>query len=156
MHRSSKKPAPKNQGNKTSPHPEVCPARRHRHVPGDPDRNGLGAGTGESACQLLSLFLSDRSKGAPPLFSAYKDGVKSLNEYREQLRREAPENNFADWRGSNSLRSELDEQEIRKTVSSLRKKLKAAGPNAMALLPYLPEKGRFSLDLPRKQISVFD
>jgi CRISPR-associated protein (TIGR02584 family) len=104
--------------------------------------------------QLLALFLADRSRKAQPAFAAYKEAENSLNEYQERLRREAPENDFSDWRRSNSLASELDEQEIRKAVSSLRKKLRVAGPNAMALLPYLPKTGRLSIDLPRKQISV--
>jgi hypothetical protein len=105
--------------------------------------------------QLLALFLGDRSRKGRPAFAAYKEAEDSLNEYRELLRREAPENDFSDWRRSNSsIAADLDEQEIRKAVSSLRMKLRAAGPNAMVLLPFLPEAGRLSVDLPRKQISV--
>jgi CRISPR-associated protein (TIGR02584 family) len=104
--------------------------------------------------QLLALFLADRSRKAQPAFAAYKEAENSLNEYREKLRREAPENDFSDWRGSKSIASDLDEQEIRKAVSSLRKKLRAAGPGAMSLLPCLPKARRLSIDLPRKQISV--
>lgn len=104
--------------------------------------------------QLLALFLADRGRKTQPPFAAYKEAENSLNEYRKQLRLKAPENDFSDWRGSNSIASDFDEQEIRKAVSSLRTKLKAAGPDAMALLPYLPETRRLSIDLPRKQISV--
>src|SRR5271165_3050245 len=105
--------------------------------------------------QLLILFLADRSRKAQPAFAAYKGEAESaLNEYREQLRRDAPENNFSDWRASKSLISELDEEEIRKAVSNLKKKLKAAGPEAILLIPFLPEARRLSIDLPRKQISV--
>jgi len=104
--------------------------------------------------QLLALFLADRGRKAQPAFAAYKDAEDSLNEYREQLRREAPENDFSDWRRLNSIASNFDEQEIRKAISRFRKKLIAAGPQAMLLLPFLPEAGRLSIDLPRKQISV--
>ena len=104
--------------------------------------------------QLLALFLADRGRKTQPAFAAYKDAEDSLNEYREQLRREAPENDFSDWRRLNSIASNFDEQEIRKAISRFRKKLIAAGPQAMLLLPFLPEAGRLSIDLPRKQISV--
>ena len=104
--------------------------------------------------QLLALFLADRSRKARPAFASYKEAENSLNEYRKQLRREVPENDFSDWRGSNSIASDFDEQEIRKAISRFRKKLIAAGPQAMVLLPFLPEAGRLSIDLPRKQISV--
>jgi CRISPR-associated protein (TIGR02584 family) len=106
--------------------------------------------------QLLALFLADRSRKAQPAFGAYKEADSVLNEYREQLRLDAPENDFSDWRGLKSIASAFDEQEIRKIVSSLRTKLKEAGPDAMLLLPYLPEPGRFSIDLPRKQIAVIE
>jgi CRISPR-associated protein (TIGR02584 family) len=105
--------------------------------------------------QLLTLFLADRNRKAQPAFAVYKEAENSLNEYREQLRREAPENDFSDWRRSNSIASDLDEQDIRKAVSSLRRtKLRAAGPDAMVLRPFLPEAGRLSIDLPRNQILV--
>jgi hypothetical protein len=100
------------------------------------------------------LFLADRNRKAQPAFAAYKEAEDFLNEYREQLRQEAPESDFSDWRGSKSIASIFDEQEIRKTISSFRRKLRVAGPNAMVLLPYLPEARRFSIDLPRKQISI--
>jgi CRISPR-associated protein (TIGR02584 family) len=104
--------------------------------------------------QLLVLFLADRGRKAQPPFAAYKDAENSLNEYRKQLRLEASVNDFSDWRGSKSVASDVDEEEIRKAVSNLRKKLREAGPEAMALLPFIPEAGRLSIDLPHKQVSV--
>jgi CRISPR-associated protein (TIGR02584 family) len=106
--------------------------------------------------QLLALFLADLGRKGQPAFAAYKNAENALNEYREQLGREVPEDDFSDWRGSKSIASGIDEEEIRKAVSSLRAKLKKAGPEAMALLPFIPEAGRLSIDLPRKQISVVD
>jgi CRISPR-associated protein (TIGR02584 family) len=103
--------------------------------------------------QLLVSFLASRGQKTRPAFAVYKDADNLLNEYREQLRGEPPKDNFSDWRVSDTLASKLDEEEIRKAVSSLRKKLRQAGAIAMALLPCLPEKHRFSIDLPPKQIS---
>ena len=47
-----------------------------------------------------------------------------------------------------------DEQDIRRVLSDLRKKLKALGPLGMILADALPERGRFSLDVPGELIHV--
>lgn len=104
--------------------------------------------------QLVALFLADRCRCGHPPFATYKEAVDLLNEYRQQLQSKAAEDDFSDWRHSNGLVSELNEEEIRKAVSSLRVKLKNAGPNAMPLISVLPEAGRFSIDLARKQVSI--
>jgi CRISPR-associated protein (TIGR02584 family) len=103
---------------------------------------------------LVALFLADRCRSGQPPFATYKEAVDLLNEYRQQLQSEARENDFSDWRHSNGIASDFNEEEIRKAVSSLRVKLKNAGPNAMALVSFLPEAGRFSIDLARKQVSI--
>jgi CRISPR-associated protein (TIGR02584 family) len=47
-----------------------------------------------------------------------------------------------------------DEQDIRRVLSDLRKKLKSLGPAGLILADALPERGRFSLDVPGPLISI--
>jgi CRISPR-associated protein (TIGR02584 family) len=104
---------------------------------------------------LVLLFLAARAKRGDPAIGAYAEAVDPLNEFREQLRASAPPKDFSDWRGGEATKSRFDDdQDLRKAVSSLRDKLRAAGGNAHLLAPCLPEKGRFSLAVPGARIHL--
>jgi hypothetical protein len=94
---------------------------------------------------LLLLFLAARAKRGEPALASFKDAEAPLNAFRDEVRATGNPRDFADWRHSDSLRSALEDQEMRRALSSLRDKLRRAGGNAHLLLPCLPEKGRFSL-----------
>lgn len=96
---------------------------------------------------LVVLFLANRAKRGEPPFAAQKEAVESLNDFRVALVKAAPAGNFADWRHGDSLRSAIEEPDIRKAMSSLRSKLLQARGNAPPLLSCLPQKGRFSLEV---------
>ena len=50
---------------------------------------------------------------------------------------------------------EINERWITKRLDSIRTKLGRAGAEAAALIPLLPEKGRFSLDVPASAIKLY-
>jgi hypothetical protein len=71
----------------------------------------------------------------------------------------APADSFSDWRHRASLREEISESkadQITKLVSSLRDKCNKRGGDAAIFATSLPAKGRFSLDLPQRQISILE
>ena len=104
---------------------------------------------------VVLLFLATRSKRRDPAFGAYVEAVDALNGFREELRAAAPPRDLSDWRHGDSLKSRFDDdQELRKAVSGLRDKLRAAAGNARLLAPCLPEKGRFSLAVPGELIHL--
>jgi hypothetical protein len=104
---------------------------------------------------LVLLFLAVRAKRGDPAIGAYAEAVDPLNEFRLKLRASATPDDFSDWRGGDATKSALDDdQDLRKAVSSIREKLRAAGGNARLLAPCLPEKGRFSLAVPGAQIHL--
>jgi len=104
--------------------------------------------------QLVILFLTERARNAEPAFGTYKEALDSLNGYRRNLRTEALADNFSDWRRKEGLSTEMDDEAVRKAISGVRAKLKKSGSAAMALLPFLPEPGRFSISLPGRQIAT--
>ncbi|MBX3733400.1 MAG: TIGR02584 family CRISPR-associated protein [Verrucomicrobiae bacterium] len=104
---------------------------------------------------LVLLFLATRARRGDSALPAYKDGVKPLNEFRDQLRQNAPPRQLADWRHGGALRSKFeDDQEVRRAISSLGRKLRTAGGGAARLADCLPEKGRFSLAIPASLIHL--
>jgi CRISPR-associated protein (TIGR02584 family) len=103
---------------------------------------------------LLMLFLTERARNAEPAFGTYKEAIDSLNGYRRKLRTEALADDFSDWRNKDGLSGEVDEEAVRKAISGVRAKLRKSGSAAMALLPFLPGPGRFSINLPSQQIAI--
>jgi hypothetical protein len=59
-----------------------------------------------------------------------------------------------DWRDEALLPPDFDGQRLRKVLDELKTKLRQAGPDAVALIPLLPEKGRFPLDLAPSAITL--
>lgn len=113
--------------------------------------------------QFIVLFLAERARQQEPAFSMYKEAPQALKRYLQELKRGIP-GDSSDWRDlvllPRSDKGEFDEQqtekEIRRALSDVRKKLKAKAAGAMALLPFLPEAGRLSIDLLPNQITVTD
>jgi hypothetical protein len=61
-----------------------------------------------------------------------------------------------DWRNEALLPLDFDGQRLRKVLDELKTKLRQTGPDAAALIPLLPEKGRFTLDLAPAAITLKD
>jgi len=80
-----------------------------------------------------------------------------LEAFRTDLAASAPAGDFADWRHGDSVRARwTDDQDLRKAISGIRAKLRTGGGNAPLLIPCLPERGRFSLTVPRSLIFLQD
>jgi len=105
---------------------------------------------------IVLLFLASRMKRGEPALGCYKEAVDRLNEFQASLRQSAPPSRIGDWRHAETLKSTFDEQDLRRAISSLREKLRNAGGNAYRLAPCLPEKGRFSLEIPGSLIHIKD
>ncbi|MCC6235628.1 MAG: TIGR02584 family CRISPR-associated protein [Verrucomicrobiales bacterium] len=103
---------------------------------------------------LLLLFLALRAKGDEPPLVAQKDAIGALNEFRTHLLRSAAPDDFTDWRHTPSLGTPLEEGDLRKALSSLRQRLREAGPATAAVAACLPQKGRFALSVPGPLIFV--
>jgi CRISPR-associated protein (TIGR02584 family) len=104
---------------------------------------------------LLLLFLAENAKkGARPPEKYDVAAGEALPAFADRLRGQCVANDFDDWRNDARLAEDFDGQALRKLLSELRTKLRKAGPDAAALLPLLPEKGRFSLDLAPEAITL--
>lgn len=103
---------------------------------------------------LLLLFLATRARNSEPPFPSHKEALPTLNEFRSECRRQAPSDNPSDWRFATSLASVLSDDDLRKALSNLKKKLIQAGRGAELLAGCLPIKGRFSLTVPGSLIHL--
>jgi len=103
---------------------------------------------------LVLQFLVTRANRGEPAYAAQKDGLDDLNRFREALRAAAPPSDWADWRHGDALKLALEDQELRRALSSLRDRLRAAAGNAHLLAACLPQKGRFSLTVPGSLIHL--
>jgi CRISPR-associated protein (TIGR02584 family) len=101
---------------------------------------------------LVILFLAERAKNGEPTLALQKDSLDPLNEFRVHLLGEAPKGDWSDWRRADSLKTPMEEQDLRRALSSLREKIQSLGGDAAALATCLPERGRFSLDVPAELI----
>jgi CRISPR-associated protein (TIGR02584 family) len=96
---------------------------------------------------MIMLFLAARLKDGEPALSNQKDAVELINDLRTTLRSEAPQTDLSDWRHADSLKSDMDDQDLRRALSSLRSKILNLGGEAAALASCLPAgRGRFALD----------
>lgn len=95
---------------------------------------------------LLLLFLATRAKAAQPPYLAYKDALNDLNQFRANLRANAPAD-LCDWRHHDALKTDLDDRDITRLLSDLKRKIQALGGEPAGLALCLPEKGRFNLEL---------
>jgi hypothetical protein len=97
---------------------------------------------------LLLLFLAERAKNGEPAFALQKESLDELNGFRAELIDQAPTDAWSDWRRSDSLKTSVEEQDLRRALSSLREKVQSLGGDAAVMAACLPERGRFSLDVP--------
>lgn len=103
---------------------------------------------------LILLFLAVRAKRGEPAFAMQKAAMDALNEFRVSLVSEASSKDFADWRHGDTMKSTIEDADLRKALSSLRKKLRESGGSAPRLAAALPAKGRFSLTVPGPMIHL--
>lgn len=103
---------------------------------------------------LVMSFMAARAKGREPEFSFYGACVEPLNEFREELVAHAVDGKHYTWCSDERLRHALDERDISRLVSDLRRKLQGLQGDAVLLAGCLPEKGRFSLDVEPSLIEI--
>ncbi len=102
---------------------------------------------------LLLLFLAERARNAQPPFRAQKDVEDPLNEFRQELCRNVPADDWSDWRRNESLQKPMDDQDLRRALANLRAKIQALGEDASALAACLPA-GRCSFALQLKPAQI--
>lgn len=106
---------------------------------------------------VLLLFLAESScAGARLKITKFNNAIEPLAAFANQLYGKRNPSDFNDWRAEARLPSSFDDQNLRRCLNELKEKLRAAGQEAEALIPALPSKGRFSLDLPPTAIVVRD
>ncbi|MBN8247349.1 MAG: TIGR02584 family CRISPR-associated protein [Verrucomicrobia bacterium] len=104
---------------------------------------------------LILLCLATRARQGEPALGSYKDAVPVVDAFRAPLSRSAPPKNLSDWRHGIAVSQPfLEDQELRRALSSLARRLRETGGNAPLLAPCLPEKGRFSLTVPAELIFI--
>ncbi|MGO8676468.1 MAG: CRISPR-associated ring nuclease Csm6 [Limisphaerales bacterium] len=106
-------------------------------------------------CVLL-LFLAENARLARPAPEKYEAAIEPLRAFAEKMRRACVPEDGNDWREEAGLPGDFDGQRLRKLLDELKAKLRQAGPEAAALIPLLPEKGRFTLDLSASAITLGD
>jgi CRISPR-associated protein (TIGR02584 family) len=104
--------------------------------------------------QLLLLFLATRAKRREPDLGAFGLAPDPLREFQSELRNQADRRHLGDWRHGACTTDNLEEQDLRRALSSLRKRLRSSGSDGAQLAALLPERGRFTLDLPPTQIHL--
>ena len=102
--------------------------------------------------QHLCLCLANRAKHQRPPIPSYNEALDALASHSREWHALIAEGRLKP--GTAPAASFGDEQDLRRVLSDLRKKLKALGPLGMILADALPERGRFSLDVPAELINV--
>lgn len=103
---------------------------------------------------LLLLFLADNAKRSVPPPGKFSSAIEPLREFAARLRQQCVLEDGNDWRDQAVIHPGHDDQALRKTLNELKTRLRQAGPDLAALIPLLPEKGRFTLDLPPASITL--
>lgn len=104
---------------------------------------------------LVLRFLADRAKRGDPTLGSQKEALDPLKAFQKELILSAPHDNYSDWRHLDSIAAPLEEEELRRALSSLRSKLRKAGGQASHLSDCLPSgPGRFSLAVPGPMIHL--
>ena len=105
---------------------------------------------------LLLLFLAENAKLARPAPEKYEAAIEPLQAFAAKVKAACVAEDGNDWRDEALLPQDFDGQRLRKVLDELKTKLRQAGPDAAALIPLLPEKGRFTLDLAPAAITIKD
>jgi CRISPR-associated protein (TIGR02584 family) len=103
---------------------------------------------------LTLLFLAHRAKRSAPAFPYYGAALDAVNAFRFEMLDAAPEEDFGDWRHEDRLKQALEERDLSRLVSDLRRKIQALQGEPSILAGCLPEKGRFSLDMKSSLIDI--
>lgn len=103
---------------------------------------------------VLLLFLAENAKRGTKPPEKYEVAIEPLEKFAERLRSECVVEDGQDWRDQAIVPDGFDGQRVRKLLDELKGKLRQAGPEAACLIPLLPEKGRFTLDLPPNMITL--
>lgn len=103
---------------------------------------------------LLLLFLADNAKFARPAPEKYETALEPLKTFAAKVTADCVAEDGNDWR--DEAPQDFDGERVRKVLDELKTKLRRAGPEAAALIPLLPEKGRFTLDLAPSAITLKD
>ncbi len=102
--------------------------------------------------QHLLLCLANRAKHALPPIPSYAHAIDALAQHAREWQCLIDDGRLKS--GSPQAPTFHEEQDIRRVLSDLRKKLKSLGPLGIILADALPERGRFSLDMPASLIHV--
>lgn len=122
--------------------------------------NGLTVRLSASEYVIIRLLAQNVLNKIPP-FDGYKQAVDLIKQMITTVLSESKKSDFSDWRSNAKQQGSFDfdpkdpETQTRwiiKNTSSLRTKLKQAGGAALGLLPLVPKQGRFSIELPAKNI----
>src|ERR1017187_2878266 len=105
---------------------------------------------------LLLLFLAENAKLGLPAPEKYEAAIEPLQAFAAKVKAACVAEDGNDWRDEALLPLGFDGQRLRKVLDELKTKLRQAGPDAAALIPLLPEKGRFTLDLAPAAITIKD
>jgi CRISPR-associated protein (TIGR02584 family) len=103
--------------------------------------------------QLLAVFLAEHLLSGRSPFAGVKELADSIEQWRPQFTATRPHDDLSDWRDKLDGTS-LDEQDIRRALSSLGKRLRAAGPPMSLFAASLPQRGRFALALTKGQVRL--
>jgi len=105
---------------------------------------------------LVLVVLARRAKENAHALSNYKDAAEAVSSGRTELiepHRHSPSLRSSHW-STELAHAEINEEFIRKTVSSLRTKLRQRGAPLSDLTSCLPTRGRFSLEIPGPMIHL--
>lgn len=105
---------------------------------------------------LLLLFLAENAVAGKATPEKFASAIEPLTRFAEALRKSCVAMDGNDVRDEAPLPKDFDDQRLRKVLDELRTKLRSAGSPAAALIPLLPVKGRFSLDLSPSSIVLRD
>ncbi len=100
------------------------------------------------------VTLARRAKDNTQPLTNYKEAAEAVQEMLDELRDSlSATESFACW-AHELFGKDLDEELIRKVLSSLRGKLRDQGPPLSLLAQCLPERGRFSIEVPGPMIHL--
>ncbi len=104
---------------------------------------------------LVLLFIAHQAKRNQPPFHSMKEAVQPLNDFCREHRQSMVGVTGIEPRFADALtRSWADDQELRRTLSDLRRRLRQHGNDGACLADLLPERGRMALDVPGTQIFI--
>jgi len=107
---------------------------------------------------VLLRHLAEQAAASRPAIDGYDAAASEVAKTARAIYAQHDENVFSDWRYKalppGKGFEEINQRWITKNLSSLRAKLAKHGEKAALLCPLLPERQRFSLDLPATSISL--